>query len=519
MSTILAKPVPRTPLPLERRPGEPLPAPSDWSFELIDRYHEVIRATAARFGLDTYPNQLEVITAEQMMDAYASVGMPVNYRHWSYGKEFIATEKNYRRGHMGLAYEIVINSNPCIAYLMEENTMAMQALVIAHAAYGHNSFFKGNYLFRMWTDASSIIDYLVYAKNYIAECEERHGLDAVEELLDSCHALMNHGVDRYRRPSRKSLADELRLRKDREAHAQSQVNELWRTLPKKVEKDDDAPEAKRFPVEPQENLLYFIEKNAPLLEPWQREVVRVVRKVAQYFYPQRQTQVMNEGWATFWHHHLLNTMYDDGYLTDGMMIEWLKSHTNVIYQPPVGDRHYSGINPYALGFSMYTDLKRICEHPTEEDRRWFPDIAGSDWLPTFDHAMRNFKDESFIGQFLSPALMREMRLFSIVDDEKENELEVAAIHDDAGYHHVRQALSRQYDLGSREPNIQVWSVNLRGDRSLTLRHTQHNDRPLHDTAEEVLKHVARMWGFGVHLESVDNAGEVKKRWSVTPPSD
>jgi len=519
MSAILAKPVPRTPLPLERRPSEPLPAPSDWSFELIDRYHEVIKATAARFGLDTYPNQLEVITAEQMMDAYASVGMPVNYRHWSYGKEFIATEKNYRRGHMGLAYEIVINSNPCIAYLMEENTMAMQALVIAHAAYGHNSFFKGNYLFRMWTDASSIIDYLVYAKNYIAECEERHGLDAVEELLDSCHALMNHGVDRYRRPSRKSLADELRLRKDREAHAQSQVNELWRTLPKKIEKDGEAPEAKRFPEEPQENLLYFIEKNAPLLEPWQREVVRIVRKVAQYFYPQRQTQVMNEGWATFWHHHLLNTMYDDGYLTDGMMIEWLKSHTNVIYQPPVGDRHYNGINPYALGFSMYTDLKRICERPTDEDRRWFPDIAGSDWLPTFDHAMRNFKDESFIGQFLSPTLMREMRLFSIVDDEKENELEVAAIHDDAGYHHVRQALSRQYDLGSREPNIQVWSVNLRGDRSLTLRHTQHNDRPLHETAEEVLKHVARMWGFGVHLESVDNAGEVKKRWSVTPPND
>ena len=165
-----------------------LPAPSDWSFELIDQYHEVIRHTAKRFGLDTYPNQLEIITAEQMMDAYSSVGMPVNYRHWSYGKEFISTEKNYKRGHMGLAYEIVINSNPCISYLMEENTMPMQALVIAHAAYGHNSFFKGNYLFRMWTDAGSIIDYLVYAKHYVAECEERHGLDVVEEFLDSCHA-------------------------------------------------------------------------------------------------------------------------------------------------------------------------------------------------------------------------------------------------------------------------------------------------------------------------------------------
>jgi stage V sporulation protein R len=199
-----------------------------------------------------------------------------------------------------------------------------------------------------------------------------------------------------------------------------------------------ARESKRFPDEPQENLLYFIEKNAPLLEPWQREIVRIVRKVAQYFYPQRQTQVMNEGWATFWHHTLLNTMYDDGWLTDGVMIEWLKSHTNVIYQPPVGHRAYSGINPYALGFAMYTDIRRICEHPTDEDREWFPDIAGKPWLPTLDHAMRNFKDESFIGQYLSPKLMRELRLFAIRDDEKDSELEVAAIHDDAGYRRVRE---------------------------------------------------------------------------------
>jgi stage V sporulation protein R len=491
------------PLPLRERPAQRLPGPSDWSFELIEQYHAVIKATAERFGLDTYPNQLEIITAEQMMDAYASVGMPVNYRHWSYGKEFIA-------------YEIVINSNPCISYLMEENTMAMQALVIAHAAYGHNSFFKGNYLFRMWTDASSIIDYLVYAKNYVAECEERHGVDAVESILDSCHALANHGVDRYRRPSRKSLAQELADRKDREAYAQRQVNDLWRTLPRKAEKEAAAA-TRRFPEEPQENLLYFIEKNAPLLEPWQREVVRIVRKVAQYFYPQRQTQVMNEGWATFWHYRLLNTMYDDGWLTDGVMIEWLKSHTNVIYQPPVGHRAYSGLNPYALGFAMYNDIQRICEDPTDEDRHWFPEIAGTPWLPALDQAMRNYKDESFVGQFLSPRLMREMRLFSIVDDERDDELEVAAIHDDSGYRRVRESLARQYDLGSREPNIQVWNVNLRGDRSLTLRHFQHNGRPLHESAQEVLKHVARLWGFGVHLESVDAAGEVKKRYQVPAP--
>ena len=289
----------------EKRRRDMLPGTSDWTFELIESYHEAIERMAKSFGLDTYPVQLEVITASQMIDTYASVGMPVNYRHWSFGKQYIASEKSYRRGHMGLAYEVVINSNPCIAYLMEENTLPMQALVMAHACYGHNSFFKGNYLFRMWTDASSIIDYLVYAKAYIAECEEKHGLEAVENLLDSCHALMNYGVDRYQRSQKLSLAEEEVRRKERETYLQQQVNDLWRTLPRAAEKQPEKASS-RFPPDPQENLLYFIEKNAPLLEPWQREIIRIVRKIAQYFYPQRQTQVMNEGWATFWHYTLLN---------------------------------------------------------------------------------------------------------------------------------------------------------------------------------------------------------------------
>jgi stage V sporulation protein R len=114
--------------------------------------------------------------------------------------------------------------------------------------------------------------------------------------------------------------------------------------------------------------------------------------------------------------------------------------------------------------------------------------------------------------------MRDFRLFAIHDDEKQPELEVAAIHDENGYRRVREALSRQYDLGSREPNIQVWNVNLRGDRSLTLRHFQHNDRPLDDSGQEVLKHVARLWGFGVQLESTNAKGEITKRWAVAAPS-
>src|SRR3712207_4216681 len=222
-----------------------LPEQSEWTFELIEAIHDEIRRVANNFGLDTYPNQLEVITAEQMMDAYASVGMPVSYAHWSFGKHFLATEKSYKRGHMGLAYEIVINSNPCIAYLMEENSLPMQALVIAHASYGHNSFFKGNYLFRTWTDAEAIIDYMVFAKHYIAECEQRYGVEEVELLLDSCHALQNHGVDRYKRPARLSMTEERERQEERERYLQSQVNDLWRTLPRK-ETVEPEKEVKRF---------------------------------------------------------------------------------------------------------------------------------------------------------------------------------------------------------------------------------------------------------------------------------
>ena len=480
---------------------------SEWSFDLLERYNQEIARVAGEYALDTYPGQLEVISAEQMMDAYASVGLPVGYQHWSYGKHFLDVERRYRRGQMGLAYEIVINSNPCITYLMEENTMTMQALVIAHAAYGHNSFFKGNHLFRTWTNPDAIIDYLVFARDYIRDCEQRHGELEVELVLDSCHAVMDYGLDLYKRPSRLSAARELERQVEREKHQQLQVNELWRTLPLK----DDAAQPtqeERFPTEPQENLLYFVEKHAPLLEPWQRELVRIVRKLAQYFYPQRQTKVMNEGWACFWHYTILNTLYEEGYLSDGFMLEFLQSHTNVIQQPDFDHPGYSGVNPYTLGFSMMTDIRRICEQPTDEDRRWFPDIAGGDWRVVLDFAMRSFKDESFISQYLSPRLIRELRLFSVVDDDRSSELEVSAIHDERGYRVLRQLLAEQYNLGIQQPSIQVQNIDRRGDRSLTLRHTRYQRRPLSDDADEVLRHIARLWGFTVRLEELDENEKV-----------
>ncbi|MGL4930405.1 MAG: SpoVR family protein, partial [Plesiomonas sp.] len=191
------------------------------------------------------------------------------------------------------------------------------------------------------------------------------------------------------------------------------------------------------------------------------------------------------------------------------MFEFLHSHTNVVYQPPYNSKYYSGINPYALGFAMFQDIKRICQEPTEEDRRWFPDIAGSDWLKTLHFAMSNFKDESFISQFLSPKLIRDFRFFSVLDNDRNNYLEIPAIHNDEGYRKIREALSTQYNLSNLEPNVQVWNVALRGDRSLTLRHVMHDRVPLAKSRKEVMKHIYRLWGFDVYLEEVNAEGKAE----------
>src|SRR6185312_1731915 len=245
---------------------------SDWNFRTLSRvYNEIAALAVEELHLDTYPVQMEIISSEQMLDAYSSVGMPLMYPHWSFGKHFLYQQLLYRKGGRGLAYELVINSDPCIVYLMEENTMALQALVTAHAALGHNHFFKNNYLFRQWTDAGAILGYLDFAKGYIANCEERHGADAVEAILDAAHALMEQGVFRYRRPPKLSSEKEREGIRERLEYEERSYNDLWRTLPRSKggdgtgETDGGMAERKKSLNLPEENLLYFLEKNSLVL--------------------------------------------------------------------------------------------------------------------------------------------------------------------------------------------------------------------------------------------------------------
>jgi stage V sporulation protein R len=313
-------------------------------------------------------------------------------------------------------------------------------------------------------------------------------------------------VDRYRRPAPLTLkAEEARV-KDRQAHKERQFNDLWRTLPDKTA--SPARRKQTFPAESQENILYFVEKFSPKLEPWQRELVRIVRKLAQYFYPQSQTKVMNEGWAVFWHYTILNRLHEKGLVDDGFMLEFLKSHTNVVGQPGFDSPDFGGMNPYTLGFALFSDLKRICERPDAEDRAWFPQIAGTNWRQTLDSAMRNYKDESFISQFMSPRLMREMRLFALADHAAEDTLVVESIHDEHGYRRLRKLLAEQHAQETRVPDVQIVRFDRDGDRSLELRHFGYRGRPLADAAAEVVKHLRCLWGFAVHLETWEGGERV-----------
>jgi spore cortex formation protein SpoVR/YcgB (stage V sporulation) len=496
----------------------------EWTFDTIKRTYDAIEAIAVgEMGLNPYPNQVELISSEQMLDAYSSIGMPIIYHHWSFGKRFARDEKMYRKGYTGLAYEIVINSNPCISYIMEENTMTMQALVMAHAAFGHNHFFKNNYLFREQTDSSAILDYLTFAKSYVSRCEERYGVGAVERILDAGHALMDQGVNRYGRRARASLREEKARAEAREAHARDSYRDLWRTLPNTVPRPGNGATGASNPRSdalglPEENLLYFLEKFSPILKDWERELLRIVRNIAQYFYPQRQTKVMNEGCATWVHYKIMNRLYDLGQIGEGSMLEFLASHSAVVFQPDFDDERYSGINPYALGFAMMRDIERIVTEPTEEDRAVMPDIAGvGDVMGVLRHAWANFRDDSFIAQYLSPHLIRKLRLFRLVDIAALPHYRIADIHDGRGYKEIRRALASQYDPGLRDPNIQVTGADLAGDRRLTLTHKLHNDVPLvEQEAKAVLGYIADLWGFDVELRTVGYDDEERYSYELSP---
>jgi len=501
--------------------------PTSW----ISLADEVIRIIAHdKYGLDTYANRIELINYDQMLNVYVSTGMPTDYNHWSLGKQKAQLEQQYKNGQMGLAYEMVINSNPSISYCMENNSKLMQMLVIAHAAYGHNSFFKGNYLFKEFTNANEVLTDMKLLKNMIRQAEEEYGVEEVELLLDACHTLKWHGVDLYKDKPKKSRKEEKAdLEAKKTEYAKNiDPDTMWvpsvgaKTRFNKASNDDKKNAKPSYVGE--ENLLKFMANYSPVLEVWQRDIIKAVSKKDQYFFPQMQTKLMNEGWASFWHYTIMTDLHKHDLINNSMFMEFIDSHSGVLNQPgeKVMVRNRDGsienkqvfvdLNPYKLGFEIFNDIKRICEEPTEEDKEWFPEFAGKgDWLGHLKYAMHNFRDDSFVHQYLSPKIIRDFHLFAIEDlGEYDDYVHIPAIHDADGYERIREILSEQYSRSNMFPHIEVKEYDPRSsDRELILEHKMVDDRPLDtEDTEEVLNYMSYLWGFPVKLESVDADGVV-----------
>jgi stage V sporulation protein R len=483
---------------------------ADWNEELLRRCWEECKVIAQEDMRQTYYEpQIEVVSAAQMLEAYTSSGLPVWYSHWSYGKELVKSEADYKKGLMGLAYEIVINSNPCIAYLMEENNALVQLLVIAHASIGHSAVFKNNFMFKNYTDAAGIVSYLSFARRYILMCEERYGVDEVEAVLDACHALSLYGTDSAKR--NRALNSEQEEKKAIERFAQQlyDYDAVWQKVGKGLvdkAKADQAPPAEDdeegLLAEPQENLLYFIEKHGKI-PAWKKELIRINRMIAQYFDPQRKTKVLNEGYATFTHYYILNRLYDKGLIDEGSMHEFFRMHSGVIAQ-----RAQAAFNPYKLGFEIFMSLKAACEDGCKDpdDEPYHGHLKGQPWQDVLQEAMMNYTDETFILQFLAPSVAKKLEMFAIRDhglyDEEYLITEVARPE---SFRELRAKLAAQYHISRYKPDIQVIGND---DDVLRLKHFVVNNRPLNEEqANDVIAHASYLWGGTVKLTMYIDDGD------------
>lgn len=415
--------------------------------DLIE-WNEVIESKAKELGLNFYPQEFEIIGFNEMLGYEAYVGMPSRYPHWSFGKSYEKNKTLYSFNLTGLPYEMVINSNPCLAYLMRENTLPLQILTMAHV-YGHNDFFKNNRLFKEGTRAKLALEMFKLDGEIIREYINAPGIgyEKVERILDAAHAI-RYNIGRV--IGRKEITDE-EIRKNR-------IDDYKKAIENKSILDMDMvieePILDKIPLEPYDDVVGFIIKYGKL-EEWEKDIVRIVKRETEYFMPQIETKTMNEGWASYWHYNILKSLD----LPEGLHFEFLKRHNDVV-APILG-----GLNPYYVGFKMFEDI----------ERRY-----GKDKI----FEVRDMeRDASFIRRYLTQELCEELNLFQY--GKKSFDYVIEEVSDEGGWKEIRDNLAFTAGLGSI-PYIRVTDLNTR-DLTLTLEHV-YDGRELEATyAKETLK--------------------------------
>ncbi|MFQ6021702.1 MAG: SpoVR family protein [Acidiferrobacterales bacterium] len=451
-----------------------------WNVKDLEYWDAKIREKLEEFGLSCSPQEFEVCDHQQMLGYIAYSGMPAHYPHWSYGKSYEKLKTLYDYGVSGLPYEMVINANPSLAYLMRDNSLCLQVLTIAHV-YGHNDFFRNNFTFRDTGPEFTISNFKVRADRTRAYVEDPSiGLEKVEEALDAAHALSFQ--------CRRNVAIRKLSREEQEERAlvaaRPPADPFHRVhkSPRYVQ-----PDLTKVPLEPEEDILLFIRDHNPYLAEWQKDVLTIAHEEAQYFIPQIETKIMNEGWASYWHHKIMNSLE----LPEDLQIEFLVHHNQVVRPHP------GSINPYYLGFKLWHDICRYCDEPTPEEIEKYgqADKSGAEMIFEVREVDR---DVSFLRRFLTEELMRDMDMLQY--ERRRDEYVVTHVSDEQNWQQVKDTLLKSVGMGSM-PVIRIEDADYQQNRMLYLKHT-HDGRDLQlEYTEKTLAYVYQLWGRDVLLET------------------
>ncbi|MBI2540313.1 MAG: SpoVR family protein [Deltaproteobacteria bacterium] len=454
-----------------------------YSIAELEMWNERIQALARDFGLDPCPQEFEICDQEQMLGYMVYSGMPSHYPHWSYGKNYEKLKTLYNYGVSGLPYEMVINSNPSIAYLMRDNSLLLQILTIAHV-YGHNDFFKNNFTFKSTRAEFTVETFKAHAdrvRRYVEDPSIGH--EKVERLLDAAHALSLQC--RRNLAVRKETPEEEQQRRLEES---SPAEDPFQSIHRRQEYV--APDLNKVPLYPEEDILIFIRDHNPHFSDWEKDLLTIAHEEAQYFIPQIETKIMNEGYASFWHKRVLETLD----LPQGMQIEFLVRHNQVLSPVP------GGINPYHLGMKIWEDIERRWDHPTPEAEREYGPRKKSGREKVFE-VREVERDSSFLRRYLTEELIRELNLFEY--QSRGGERVVSRVADEENWREIKETLIRNVGTGT-VPQIKIEDADYNNNRALFLRH-HHDGRDLQlEYAEKTLQYLHQLWRREVLLETVLN---------------
>ena len=452
----------------------------NWELSELIEWDEKIRGKVEEFGLDCYPQEFELCDHTGMLGYMAYTGMPSHYPHWSYGKSYEKLKTLYDHGVSGLPYEMVINSNPAIAYLMRDNTLLLQILTCAHV-YGHNDFLKNNFTYRSTRADYTIELFKAHALRVRKYVEDPSiGIDKVERILDAAHALQ--WQCRHNLAIRK-LSPEEQVERVVES-AQPRPDPFHKIHARRAFTE---PDLHKLPIEPEEDLLLFIRDYNPYLAQWEKDLLTIVDQQSKYFIPSMETKIMNEGWASYWHKRILESLD----LPQSLRLEFIVRHNQVVRPIP------GQINPYHLGLRIWEDLYRRHTNPTKEEieRDGAPVKSGEAKL--FE-AREVERDSSFIRRYLTYDLMREMDMFQW--EARGDDLVISKVSDDEGWREVKEQLIRSVGSASI-PVIKIEDADFGQNRTLYLKH-YHDGRELQlEYAEKTLAYLNRLWGREVALET------------------